>query len=275
MAIIPISERKGNGFKNLIGKKYGNLTVIGLSDKMSGRKSYWYCKCDCGNEIEVRSDNLTTGNTLSCGCLKKAQDRVNLTKFHRHKESHTKLHDTWLGIKQRCLNPNNKSYINYGGRGITVCKEWSESYENFRDWSLNNGYADNLSIDRIDVNGNYEPSNCRWANAKQQANNRRSNLEITYNSETKTLMQWAEVFNLPYSAVTQRYKRCVRGDELFAPLNTKYMPKTVYYNGKLHNLAEWARIYNLNRRTVQQRYNKGIKPPELFEKPKKRQYRDN
>ena len=83
------------------------------------------------------------------------------------------------------------------------------------------------------------------------------------------------VFNLPYSAVTQRYKRGVRWDELFAPLNTKYMPKTVYYNGKLHNLAEWARIYNLNRRTVQQRYNKGIKPPELFEKPKKRQYRDN
>lgn len=269
MAIIPISERKGNGFKNLIGKKYGDLTVIGLSDKMSGRKSYWYCQCDCGNEVEVRSDRLTTGNTLSCGCLKKAQDRINLTKFHRHKESHTKLHNTWLGIKQRCLNPNNKSYINYGGRGITVCKEWSESYENFRDWSLNNGYADNLSIDRIDVNGNYEPSNCRWANAKQQANNRRSNLEITYNSETKTLMQWAEVFNLPYSAVTQRYKRGVRGDELFAPLNTKYMPKVVYYNGESHNLAEWARIYNLNRRTVQQRYNKGIKPPELFEKPKK------
>lgn len=269
MAIIPISERKGNGFKNLIGKKYGNLTVIGLSDKMSGRKSYWYCKCDCGNEIEVRSDNLTTGNTLSCGCLKKAQDRINLTKFHRHKESRTKLHDTWVRIKQRCLNPNNKSYINYGGRGITVCKEWSESYENFRDWSLNNGYADNLSIDRIDVNGNYEPSNCRWANAKQQANNRRSNLKITYNSETKTLMQWAEVFNLPYSAVTQRYKRGVRGDELFAPLNTKYMPKVVYYNGESHNLAEWARIYNLNRRTVQERYNKGIQPPELFEKPKK------
>ena len=72
MAIVSVSELKGNGFKNLIGKKYGNLTVIGLSDKMSGRKSYWYCKCDCGNEIEVRSDNLTTGNTLSCGCLKKS-----------------------------------------------------------------------------------------------------------------------------------------------------------------------------------------------------------
>lgn len=275
MAIIPISERKGNGFKNLIGKKYGQLTVIGLSDKMSGRKSYWYCQCDCGNEVKVRSDRLTTGNTLSCGCLKKAQDRINLTKFHRHKESHTKLYGTWLNIKQRCLNPNNKSYVNYGGRGITICKEWSESYENFRDWSLNNGYADNLSIDRIDVNGNYEPSNCRWANAKQQANNRRSNLEITYNSETKTLMQWAEVFNLPYSAVIQRYKRGVREDELFAPLNIKYMPKVVSYNGESHNLAEWARIYNLNRRTVQERYNKGIKPPELFEKPKKRQHRDN
>lgn len=275
MAIIPISERKGNGFKNLIGKKYGHLTVIGLSDKMSGRKSYWYCQCDCGNEVEVRSDHLTTGNTLSCGCLKKAQDRINLTKFHRHKESHTKLHDTWSRIKQRCLNPNNKSYVNYGGRGITICKEWSESYESFRDWSLNNGYADNLSIDRIDVNGNYEPSNCRWANAKQQANNRRSNLSVTYNGKTKTLKQWSEIFDLSYSVLSRRYKTGLRGSELFAPLETKYMPKVVYYNGESHNLAEWARIYNLNRRTVQERYNKGIRPPELFEKPKKRQHRDN
>lgn len=216
---IDISNRKGNGFDNLIGKKYGKLTVIGLSPKKSGRKSYWVCKCDCGNKHIVRSDVLKKGDVQSCGCLKKEQDKKNLTTHWRHMESGTHLHQTWLGIKDRCTNENVKCYSRYGGRGIMVCDEWMNSYEKFRDWALSNGYKRSLSIERINVNGNYEPCNCKWIPMVEQANNRRNTVWIEWNGKVQNLKQWADELGFNYGTLNSRYNRSgMRPPELFEPV---------------------------------------------------------
>ena len=222
---IDTKNRKGNKFEDLSGKKFDRLTVIGLSDKKSGRKSYWVCQCECGNKKLVRSDKLLGGLIRSCGCLKKEQDKINLGKT-THGDTpvgaHKRLWQTWQGMKQRTSNPNNKSYQRYCGRGITVCEEWRESYIAFRDWALKNGYDDSLTIDRIDNNGNYEPSNCRWVTPKEQCNNRRSNVLIEWNGKTKNIQQWADETGLPYKVLHDRYHRYGKTPpELFKPIQKK------------------------------------------------------
>lgn len=212
---IDTSERKGNGFDDLTGNKYGRLTVIGLSPKVSGRKSYWVCECTCGNKHVVRSDSLKSGNVQSCGCLKKEQDKMNLTKHHRHLESHTRLHDTWLGIKARVSCSGNPSYPNYGGRGIAMCSEWFNSYGAFRDWALKNGYSPDLTIERVNNDGDYEPNNCTWIKAEEQAINRRSTVWVEWNGETKNVTQWAKKLGIKYGTLIARYNRGDRPPHLF------------------------------------------------------------
>ncbi|MBO7171268.1 MAG: hypothetical protein J6W28_08845, partial [Clostridia bacterium] len=121
-----------------------------------------------------------------------------------HGQTHTRLHHIWHGIKQRCLNPKSYIYKNYGGRGITVCDEWRDSFEVFYGWAMANGYADDLTIDRIDVNGNYEPLNCRWATSKEQGNNRRTNHLLTYKGQTRTTQEWADIKGLSRECIRWR-----------------------------------------------------------------------
>ena len=220
---IDISNRKGNGFNDLTGKKFGRLTVLGLSEKKSGRKSYWVCECDCGNKKLVRSDSLKRGQVQSCDRKKKEQNKINLDRT-THGDTptgeHKRLWEIWQGIKQRTSNPNNKSYARYGGRGISVCEEWRENYVNFRDWALNNGYSDNLTIERIDVNGDYCPENCRWATVKEQCNNRRTNVLIEWNGKTQNIERWSEETGIPYKILHDRYRRYgIKPPELFEPVN--------------------------------------------------------
>jgi hypothetical protein len=200
----------------LKGKKFGRLTVIDRYLGKKSRKAYWKCVCDCGNIKVVRSDGLQNANTRSCGCLKAEQDKENLTTHHRHLESKTDLHNKWLGIKARCLNPQNKRYADYGARGIGICKEWSDSYEAFREWALSSEYKEGLTIERINVNGNYTPENCKWIPMNQQANNRRSTVWIEYNGKKKSLMEWSKELGIKYGTLHSRhYRSKMKPPELF------------------------------------------------------------
>lgn len=208
-------------FLDLTGKRYGRLKVIGIAEKrISGKREryYWDCECDCGNHKKVRTDCLTSELVKSCGCMKKEQDRINLVANHRHKLSGTRIYREWQGMKRRCLKPNDKAYNNYGGRSITICDEWLDKPDKFFEWAFQNGYRDDLTIDRIDVNGNYEPSNCRWADIKTQCRNRRSNVYIDYKGKKITLIELSEITKLPYHTLSRRYHKGDRGDELIRPL---------------------------------------------------------
>jgi hypothetical protein len=207
-------------FLDLTGRTFGRLKVVKVAEKReNGNRTryYWDCECECGNHVKVRTDCLTNDQVRSCGCMKKEQDRINLVKNHRHKLSGTRLYHEWCSMKRRCLNPNYKRYSDYGGRGIKVCDEWLDKPDAFFEWALSNGYSDNLTIDRIDNNGNYEPSNCRWVDNKTQCRNRRSNILVPYNGKEITLIELSEITGLTYSCLNARYKRGDRGEYLIRP----------------------------------------------------------
>ena len=183
-------------FHDLTGQRFGRLVVqlkIGTNNKGNVE---WLCLCDCGNKTVATTVNLNRGHTRSCGCLQ-------LDIRTRHGEVNSRLYGIWENIKQRCNNPNCSSYSWYGQRGISICDDWND-YISFRNWALEHGYADDLSIDRIDVNGNYEPNNCRWATDLEQSNNKRTNLMISYFNETHSLADWCRIFNLPYDLIHTR-----------------------------------------------------------------------
>lgn len=186
--------------QNLVGKKYGRLLVIKRSESLNG-KTRWLCKCDCGNECIVHGTSLKSGNTLSCGCYK-AENAKKLYSTVRQNDKH--LYAVWNGIKQRCTNPNNSSYHNYGGRGIKICDEWANNYKSFYDWAIHAGYEKGKEIDRIDNDGNYEPDNCRFVYKETQANNKRNVLLYKIRGTTKSLSQWCREYKQDYFLVRQR-----------------------------------------------------------------------
>ena len=204
-------------FKDLTGLKFGRLTVIKLDHKKQrndkrGTRCYWLCECDCGNITTVLTEALKSGHTKSCGCLGK-EKRLEANKTHNL--TNNRIYSIWHGIKARCFNNNEKAYKNYGERGITLCEEWKNNFMTFYNWSINNGYQDNLTIDRINVNGNYEPNNCRWVNQKQQSRNMRKNHNITYKGETHCLAEWAEILDINYSTLTERVRKNWSVEDIF------------------------------------------------------------
>lgn len=185
-----------------VGKRYNKLTVVeqaGFSDR---REKLWKCQCDCGNYTIVKGGNLTSGAVKSCGCLRKTTKPT-----LKHNSSHTKLYRKWASIKRRCYTQSSKDYANYGGRGIKMCDEWKNSFECFRDWALNNGYSDELTIERIDFNKDYCPDNCTWIPFNKQQENRRYCRYITYKGETRTLTDWCKRLGLSYKQVHNRMNK--------------------------------------------------------------------
>ena len=156
--------------KDLTGQRFGRLVVIERAESTKDGKARWVCLCDCGTTSIKVGKLLRNGHCKSCGC---GEYENQLTSRISHGLSDTRLYNIWLGMKQRCYYPEHKDFHNYGGRGITVCEEWLNDFKAFYDWAIANGYREDLRIDRIDVNGNYEPSNCRWTTWREQRLNQR------------------------------------------------------------------------------------------------------
>ncbi len=189
---------------NLISKKFGRLTVLYKVGVKKNRDAQWFCACECGKTIVASQSNLIRAKTKSCGCLR---DEMTRARTMTHGKSKTRLYNTWTHMRQRCEKPRCHDYPDYGGRGISVCSEWTNSFEAFWDWAIDHGYDNNLSLDRIDVDGNYEPSNCRWATIATQNNNLRRNRKLTYNGVTRTMSEWAKHLGISYTTLKSRIVR--------------------------------------------------------------------
>lgn len=201
MGIIPESRAKVKP-----GDRFGRWTVLGLpvSLVMSGfRRTFLVVECECGGVGFINQSQLTTGKSNSCGCL---SIDAHTTHGAAKRGRHHKIYAAWKHMRDRCRNPRHEHYSNYGGRGIVVCEEWIASFEGFRDWSLANGYADHLTIDRIDNEKGYFPDNCRWTTIKAQARNRRTNRPESAFGETKLVCEWAEDSRCVVSLVTLKHR---------------------------------------------------------------------
>lgn len=187
-------------FIDISGKKFARVTAISRSANRIGI-SHWKCVCDCGNEFIVSGKSLKSGNTKSCGCLKK-EKLIENGKLKKHGLSGSETYHTWRAMKARCYNKKTESFKNYGGRGITVCDEWRNSFQCFYDDM--GRVPKGKSIDRIDNNGNYNPSNCKYSTCKEQLNNTRANKIIAFNGESKNVTQWAECLGVSRMLIFNR-----------------------------------------------------------------------
>lgn len=179
--------------KGLIINEIEFLEYVG-NDRHNKKK--WKLKCHCGNEFIAIGSDIKKGNTKSCGC----------TQYKRvHNKTKTKLYKVWINMKSRCKNTNVPNYSSYGGRGIMICDEWLNDFNNFYNWAMNNGYKEGLSIDRVDVDGDYKPSNCRWADISTQNNNKRKTLWVNYKGKEISLKEYSFLVNIPYSTLKYRY----------------------------------------------------------------------
>lgn len=210
---------------NIEGMKFGLLKAISLhsvSQYPSGEKfERWVCECDCGNTVYVIKKNLLNGNTQSCGCRRANSNKKRLTT---HGGKGTRLYYIWLSMKDRCENPLNKNYKYYGAKGIRLCDEW-HNFATFREWAIQNGYKDNLTIDRIDVHGIYEYSNCRWVDRVTQANNRSNTIYIEYNGENHTCAEWSRILGIPYDTINNRYHAGMTPCDILSTTKHKTGPK--------------------------------------------------
>lgn len=205
------------GPEDLTEMRFSKLEVLGWFGDKNGASKLYKCKCDCGNIAYVTRSDLYNGHTKSCGCY-----RLSILKSQgTHHMSKTRIYKIWCLMTARCCNKKSTSYADYGGRGISICNEWrgKDGFENFLKWSMENGYADNLSIDRINVNGNYEPLNCRWLTLQAQNRNRRSCVYLTYKGETHILTEWAEILGINRSTLSSRYHKGLSVEEMFEPVS--------------------------------------------------------
>ena len=186
--------------ENIIGRRFGRLLVVeNLNINSHGSKLH-RCICDCGKTKDVPISYLKSGHTTSCGCLVKEMHTT-------HSLSKSRLYNIHQGMIARCFRENHFAYRDYGGRGITVCDKWKNDFMSFYEWAIENGYCEDLTIDRIDVNGNYEPSNCRWVTKAEQSRNSRKNVYFTYNGITKTTSEWARELHIPITTLNRRIKQ--------------------------------------------------------------------
>ena len=187
--------------ENLVGQRFGRLVVLEDTKIMVPNRTQTYqkCLCDCGNIVIVPKSYLKSEHTRSCGCWVKEMHTT-------HGLSQSRIYKVYSGMKKRCYDKNHKLYNRYGGRGITVCDEWAKDFMNFYNWSMANGYQDNLTIDRIDNNKGYSPDNCRWVTMLEQAQNTSKNVNITYKGKTQTISAWSRETGIPQNTISRRFR---------------------------------------------------------------------
>ena len=210
-------------FVDRTGRRYGRLVVLWptLFREKSGAVK-WLCQCDCGNRVVVSGSALQSGTTKSCGCLHK---EMAARQSYRHGMVQSRLYQEWRNMKARCTCTKGKCYSRYGGRGITYCAEW-KGFTKFAKWALQNGYADDLTLDRIENDGDYQPDNCRWVSNAEQQRNKCDNHLITYRGQTKTVAEWAQITDINSSAII---RRLWRGWDIAKTLERPLMKRNLRY----------------------------------------------
>ncbi len=184
---------------DITGKRFGRLVAIEPSKvKATNKSKKWLCKCDCGNTKEIISSSLRFGKTTSCGCWK---DEKTSKRFYKHGKSNTLIYNIWTSMKGRCLRKTSKDYPNYGGRGIKICDDWKNDFMTFYNWAISNGYKEGLTIERINPDGNYEPSNCIWLENEKQALNRRNTILIEFKGKKQSIRKWSEELKINYNTL--------------------------------------------------------------------------
>ena len=250
-------------YEEYLNKTFNNWTIIQFSYKDKYNHPYFKCRCSCGVIKDVDLYSLIYNKSKSCG------NCSNKKHFYKHNLSRTRLYNIYYGMKSRCLNPKDLQFKNYGARHISICKEWLSDFKNFYNWAIENGYSDNLTIDRIDVNGNYCPKNCRWTNMKIQANNKRNNHIIEYENIKYSAAQFCEKFGIKRQTLNQRiFRYGYNNPELLLKNNLKGIKNRKIYieiNGIKKSLVEWCDFLNVNYETIRNRIRRyGYSPQEAL-----------
>lgn len=241
-----------------IGDVFGKWTVIDkeIVVRKSGYKVTKYiCRCECGNISHLEGCNLGNGHSQGCKtCAAKARANKYGPKHfnYKHGMSDSRLYTIWVGMKDRCSNPNATRYNLYGGRGISVCDEW-QKFEPFMEWSLSHGYSDSLELDRIDTNGNYCPENCHYVTTKENMNNKRNNRHLTYDGRTQTLSQWADEMGCLPSLIEKRLNAGWSEEKAISTPSRTTRIKTYTVDGETHTLSEWCKIRGVSKATIASR----------------------
>lgn len=248
--------------KILTGQKFGKLTVIEYAgyefDAGNRAQHLWKCACDCGGEKIVQARLLLSGHCKSCGCIPHLPKNITWIKHHL---TDTPLYNVWKSMKGRCYTKSNSAYKHYGARGITVCEEWKKDFTAFYKWAIANGYDPNkpgreCTLDRIDVNGNYEPSNCRWATMITQANNKTDTVLREFQGEMLTTRQISEITGVPYRTIKGRIDQ---GFSIYEAVYGSPNGKKIHLwlNNEKHTIKEWASITGLKTITIRARLARG------------------
>ena len=214
---------------DITGEHFGNWTVLKRDKPHKGKQnSYWICKCICGTTRTVSRSSLISGRSISCGCaISDKRKGINKT----HGMSKTRLYHEWVAMRRRCKDDKGRCSKSYFKKGISVCEEWENSFENFMEWSNKNGYSDNLTIDRINNDDGYNPNNCRWVTIEEQQQNKSNNIFIQYNGQQWCLRTLCKEIGFPYKTAHLRYKRAVNSgkeistEKLFSPIQTNKIAK--------------------------------------------------
>lgn len=209
---------------DLTNRRFGRLVVLKRVENTRFNKTQWLCKCDCGKEIIAIGGNLIQKKQFSCGCQRRQEASIRAYNRRTHEMSDTRLYRIWHGIKTRCYKKNDPNYKHYGSRGIEMCDEWKNDFMPFYNWAMKNGYEPNAkrgitTIDRIDVNGNYCPENCRWITLSEQGNNKTTSRYMVVNGVKHTISEWSKITGIEKSTLKDRANRGDTGERFIRPVD--------------------------------------------------------